>query len=166
AGDFAWYDTVLNQTALLGAIPERFGFDPAKLTLARYFELARGNAAQPALEMTKWFDTNYHYLVPEVGPDTRFDGGVDWFFDEVREALRVSAAKVKPALIGPVTYLRLAKSRAAGFDRLSLLPRLVRAYQRILSRLAELGIEWVQLDEPALATDLETDWLDAYEAAY
>src|SRR5688572_24914184 len=98
AGDFAPYDHVLDQTALLGALPARFGFDPAKLTIAQYFELARGNSTQPAMEMTKWFDTNYHYLVPEVGPETRFDGGVDWLFDAVDDALR-GGRGVKPVLV-------------------------------------------------------------------
>jgi 5-methyltetrahydropteroyltriglutamate--homocysteine methyltransferase len=164
-GDFAWYDPMLNLTALLGALPERFGFEPANLSLAQYHELARGNPAQPAMEMTKWFDTNYHYLVPELGPDTRFDGGVDWFFDEIDEALALGHA-VKPVLIGPITYLWLSKSRVAGFDRLSLLPKLIIRYVRILDRLKAQGIEWVQLDEPALCVDLDADWLEAFSAVY
>ncbi|MFM0644000.1 5-methyltetrahydropteroyltriglutamate--homocysteine S-methyltransferase [Paraburkholderia bryophila] len=164
-GDFAWYDPMLNLTALLGALPARFGFEPATLSLAQYHELARGNKAQPAMEMTKWFDTNYHYLVPELGPDTTFNGGVDWFFDEVDEALALDFA-VKPVLIGPITYLWLSKSRVAGFDRLSLLPGLVIRYIRILDQLKARGIEWVQLDEPALCLDLEADWLEAFAAVY
>lgn len=165
AGDFSYYDTVLDHAALFGAVPERFGFGASTLTLTQYFELARGNASQPALEMTKWFDTNYHYLVPELGPDTRFDGGTEWLFQDVSEALAISAA-VKPVLIGPVTYLWLAKSRAQDFDRLNLLPALTAAYRRVLGRLHELGVEWVQLDEPALVTGLSPEWLESYEAAY
>jgi len=164
-GDFAYYDQVLGTSALLGALPARFGFDAKQLSLAQYFELARGDKAQPALEMTKWFDTNYHYLVPELGPDTRFDGGVDWFFEEVDEALALGLS-AKPVLIGPVTYLWLSKSHVEGFDRLSLLPALAAAYARILARLRERGIEWVQIDEPALCLDLEPAWLDAYDSAY
>ncbi|MFL9866583.1 5-methyltetrahydropteroyltriglutamate--homocysteine S-methyltransferase [Paraburkholderia fungorum] len=164
-GDFAWYDPMLNLTALLGALPERFGFEPKTLSLAQYHELARGNKAQPAMEMTKWFDTNYHYLVPELGPDTAFDGGIDWFFEEVDEALALGLA-VKPVLIGPITYLWLSKSRVADFDRLSLLPKLVIRYLRILDTLKARGIEWVQLDEPALCLDLEADWLEAFSAVY
>src|SRR2546427_13036798 len=121
AGDFSLYDGMLDLSVLLGALPARFGFDARALTPAQYFELARGNAAQPAMEMTKWFDTNYHYLVPELAPDTRFDGGRDDWFEQIREA-QATGAKVKPVLIGPVTYLRLAKTHVAGFDRLSLLP--------------------------------------------
>ncbi|RKE37603.1 methionine synthase (B12-independent) [Paraburkholderia sp. BL23I1N1] len=164
-GDFAWYDPMLNLTALLGALPERFGFQPATLSLAQYHELARGNKAQPAMEMTKWFDTNYHYLVPELGPDTTFNGGVDWFFEEIDEALALDHA-VKPVLIGPITYLWLSKSRVAGFDRLTLVPKLVIRYLRILDTLKARGIEWVQLDEPALCVDLEADWLEAFSAVY
>ncbi|WP_420995393.1 5-methyltetrahydropteroyltriglutamate--homocysteine S-methyltransferase [Cupriavidus sp. 30B13] len=164
-GDFAYYDQVLGMSALLGALPARFDFDAKQLSLAQYFELARGNKAQPAMEMTKWFDTNYHYLVPELDAQTRFDGGVDWFFDEVDEALALGLV-AKPVLIGPVTYLWLSKSHVEGFDRLSLLPALVAAYARILGRLRERGIEWVQIDEPALCLDLEPAWLDAYDSAY
>jgi 5-methyltetrahydropteroyltriglutamate--homocysteine methyltransferase len=164
-GDFAYYDQMLNLTALLGALPERFEFEPVTLSLAQYYELARGNKAQPAMEMTKWFDTNYHYLVPELGPDTTFNGGVDWFFDEIDEALALNLP-VKPVLIGPVTYLWLSKSHVAGFDRLSLLPKLVIRYMRILDKLKQRGIEWVQLDEPALCLDLDDEWLEAFSAVY
>ena len=165
AGDFSYYDTMLDHTVLLGAIPKRFGFDAAALTLAQSFELARGNRGQPAMEMTKWFDTNYHYLVPELTPDTAFADGAGRYFSEVREALALGV-NVKPVLIGPVTYLRLSKSSPAEFGRLALLPALVAAYERVLKNLSSLGIEWVQIDEPALCTDLEPAWLDAYDRAY
>jgi 5-methyltetrahydropteroyltriglutamate--homocysteine methyltransferase len=165
AGDFAYYDQMLNLTALLGALPERFEFEPVTLSLAQYYELARGNKAQPAMEMTKWFDTNYHYLVPELGPDTTFNGGVDWFFDEIDEALALNLP-VKPVLIGPITYLWLSKSHVAGFDRLSLLPKLVIRYMRILDKLKQRGMEWVQLDEPALCLDLDDEWLEAFSAVF
>lgn len=164
AGDFSFYDQMLDLLVLLGCPPARFGFDPQRLTRQQYFELARGNAAQPALEMTKWFDTNYHYLVPELSAQTPFDGGPGWYFDHVREALDTGAA-VKPVLIGPVTFLRLAKSVDGG-DRLRLLEKLARAYARILGRLRDLGIQWVQIDEPALCLELEPAWLDAYDHAY
>jgi len=164
-GDFAYYDQMLNLTALLGALPERFEFEPSALSLAQYYELARGNEAQPAMEMTKWFDTNYHYLVPELGPSTTFNGGVDWFFDEIDEALALDHS-VKPVLIGPITYLWLSKSHIPGFDRLSLLPKLVIRYMRILDQLKQRGIEWLQLDEPALCLDLDDEWLEAFHAAY
>ncbi|KAA0088704.1 5-methyltetrahydropteroyltriglutamate--homocysteine S-methyltransferase [Paraburkholderia sp. T12-10] len=164
-GDFAYYDQMLGMSALLGALPRRFGFNPATLTLAQYYELARGNAAQPAMEMTKWFDTNYHYLVPELTRDTTFNGGVDWFFDEVDEALALGL-RVKPVLIGPITWLRLAKTQTPGFDRLDLLPKLVNRYVRIVEALKARGVEWIQFDEPALGLDLEDEWLSALGAAY
>lgn len=163
AGDFSFYDPMLDLLALLGCPPARFGFDPQGLTLRQYFELARGNTAQPALEMTKWFDTNYHYLVPELSPQTRFDGGPDWYFEHIAEAL-AAGHPVKPVLIGPVTFLRLAKG--SGFQRLSLLEPLARAYARILGRLRAMGVGWVQIDEPALCLELEPDWLDAFDRAY
>ena len=164
-GDFAWYDQVLNHCALFGCLPQRFGFRASELDLARYFELARGNAAQPAMEMTKWFDTNYHYLVPELGPETRFDGGVDWFFEEIAEA-RALGHEVKPVLIGPVTFLHLARSHTAGFDRRSLLPALVARYVQVLQRLDAIGIEWIQIDEAALCLELDESWWRASEYAY
>ena len=164
-GDFAWYDQMLSTSALLGSLPQRFGFDAKQLSLSQYFELARGNQAQPAMEMTKWFDTNYHYLVPELDAQTTFEGGVDWLFDDIDEALAQGLA-VKPVLIGPITYLWLSKSHVAGFDRLSLLPKIVAAYQGILTRLADRGIGWVQIDEPALCLDLDADWRAAYAPAY
>ena len=164
-GDFTEYDHMLSLSALLGALPARFNVDAKSLSRRQYFDLARGNPAQPALEMTQWFDTNYHYLVPELGPDSRFDGGTDWFFEEVDEALALGA-EVKPMLVGPVTFLWLSKSQADGFDRLALLPRVVAAYRRILDRLKSLGVEWVQLDEPALCLDLPPAWLDAYRTAF
>ncbi len=165
AGDFSYYDQMLDLTVLLGAAPTRFGFGATTLSRSQYFELARGNTAQPAMEMTKWFDTNYHYLVPELDQSSSFDGGMDWWLEDIAEAL-TQHKNVKPTLIGPVTFLRLAKSHVAGFDRLTLLPKVVAGYQRILKRLADLGIEWVQIDEPALALDLEPAWLDAYEKSY
>jgi 5-methyltetrahydropteroyltriglutamate--homocysteine methyltransferase len=165
AGDFSFYDHVLDAAVLLGCPPARYGFDAARLTLSEYFILARGNAQHPAMEMTKWFDTNYHYLVPELDAGSRFDGGSAWFFDRVKEALG-RGKPVKPVLVGPLTFLRLSKAARAGFDRLTLVDALAQGYARVLGRLKELGVEWVQLDEPALTTDLEPEWLAALERAY
>jgi 5-methyltetrahydropteroyltriglutamate--homocysteine methyltransferase len=165
AGDFALYDHMLDTAIALGALPERFGFTAADLSLSQAFELARGNAAQPAMEMTKWFDTNYHYLVPELGPHTRFEGDASAWLAQVDEALRFGVA-VKPVLVGPMTFLRLAKTHVPGFDKLQLLQPLCEAYRRLLQQLARRGIEWVQVDEPALCLDLDEAWLRAAEAAY
>jgi 5-methyltetrahydropteroyltriglutamate--homocysteine methyltransferase len=164
-GDFAWYDQVLQTLAHLGCLPARFGFEPRRLTLAQHFEAARGSAREPAMEMTKWFDTNYHYLVPEWRADTRADGGVRWLLDEVREA-QGEGHPVKAVLVGPLTLLYLGKCRGPRFDRLELLPRLIPAYQRLLEELKTSGVAWAQIDEPILALDLEPNWTKAFLPAY
>lgn len=164
-GDFAWYDQMLNQSFLLGAIPRRFREEEDLATLDRYFLLARGDARRPALEMTKWFDTNYHYLVPEFEPDMDFRLGTEWLFDEVEEA-KAMGVHPKPVLIGPVTYLYLGKEKTPGFSRLELLPRLLPVYEEILRRLQGQGVQWVQMDEPALVLDLPENFLAAYWDAY
>jgi len=164
-GDFAWYDTVLQTLAHLGCVPERFGFDPRALTLPDYFTLARGDANHPAMEMTKWFDTNYHYLVPEWSSDTRFDGGVEWLFEEVKQAKELGHP-VKVALIGPLTLLHAGKIKSGLSSKLDLLTRMVPAYQRLLARLKELEVGWVQIDEPVLGLDLEERWLAAFPPTY
>ncbi|MBT9540990.1 5-methyltetrahydropteroyltriglutamate--homocysteine S-methyltransferase [Thiobacillus sp.] len=163
-GDFAFYDQMLNQVALLGCAPQRFGFG-RKLDLSQYFQLARGNAACHAMEMTKWFDTNYHYLVPELKPDTPFALGSEWLFDEVAEA-QTAGFKPKPVLIGPLSFLYLAKEKTPGFNRLDLLERLLPVYAQILARLKAMGVEWVQIDEPILALDLSAEWRSAFERVY
>src|SRR5207245_8443899 len=143
-GDFAWYDQVLNTLALLGAIPSRFKFEPQRLSLPQYFTLARGSSECFAMEMTKWFDTNYHYLVPEWTPEVRFDGGVDWLFDEVAEA-RAQGHRVKVSLVGPLTLLYLGKIKSGLTHKLDLLPRVMAGYQSVLKRLHAIGVEWVQI---------------------
>ena len=163
-GDFAFYDQMLNHVALLGCAPARFGFGPTP-GLKQYFELARGNAACPAMEMTKWFDTNYHYLVPEFTADTSFALGSARLFDEVAEA-RTAGFEAKPVLIGPLSFLWLGKEKAPGFERLDLLERLLPVYAQVLARLQAQGVEWVQIDEPILALDLPADWREAFERAY
>jgi len=160
-GDFAYYDPMLTHVALFGCAPARFGFG-ARIGLAEYFQLARGNADCHAMEMTKWFDTNYHYLVPEFGPDTAFTLDGRWLLDEVAEA-QTAGFKAKPVLIGPLTFLYLGKPKQAGFDRLDLLDRLLPAYVRLLAALRAAGIEWVQIDEPILSLDLPPAWRAAFE---
>lgn len=163
-GDFAWYDRMLNMSALLGCAPRRFGFG-GKITLDQYFQLARGNEGQGAMEMTKWFDTNYHYLVPEFDAGTSFSIGVERLFDESAEA-RQAGVVPKPVLIGPLTFLWLGKEKQAGFNRLDLLPALLPVYVEVLRRLGAQGAEWVQMDEPALVQDLPTEWLNGLRTAY
>ncbi len=162
-GDFAWYDQMLNMTALLGAVPARFG--DGELDLDLYFRMARGGKDQPAMEMTKWFDTNYHYIVPEFARDMAFRPGAEWLFEEVEEA-KALRLNPKPVLIGPLTYLYLGKAKQAGFSRLDLLPRLLPSYARILERLKDQGIAWVQMDEPILVLELPDAWRAAFKAVY
>jgi 5-methyltetrahydropteroyltriglutamate--homocysteine methyltransferase len=164
-GDFSWYDSVLDMTAHLGCVPERFGFDPESLTLPQYFALARGDAEHAAMEMTKWFDTNYHYLVPEWSAETRFDGGVEWLFDDVTQAA-AEGHRIKVALVGPLTLLSIGKIRPGLLDKLDLLPRVIAAYQRLLARLKDQGVSWVQIDEPILAQDLNRRWLRTFGPTY
>lgn len=164
-GDFAWYDQVLNTLTLLGALPERFGFNAAALTLDDYFVAARGNTQHVAMEMTKWFDTNYHYLVPEWTADTSFDDGADWLFDELAEA-QANGHRAKVVLLGPLSLLYLGKVKQGLQHPLELLVRLLPAYQRVLARLLAAGVEWVQLDEPILALELAPQWLDVFPQTY
>ncbi|QBC32499.1 5-methyltetrahydropteroyltriglutamate--homocysteine S-methyltransferase [Pandoraea sp. XY-2] len=164
-GDFHWYDHVLSTLALVGGLPARFGRAPAALSLDDYFVAARGDAGQSAMEMTKWFDTNYHYLVPEYSPQTRFGEGTEWLFDDVAEAL-AEGGSVKPVLLGPLSLLYLGKEKNGLADRLSLLPDLLTQYERVLARLKTQGVTWVQIDEPILALDLPEPWRDAFTSVY
>jgi 5-methyltetrahydropteroyltriglutamate--homocysteine methyltransferase len=170
AGDFAWYDQVLTHSLMFGVIPERFRPADGQATLHTLFAMARGVsdsccAGAHAQEMTKWFDTNYHYLVPEFSADQHFHLGWDQLFDEVKEA-RELGHSVKPVIIGPLTYLWLGKAKGGEFDKLDLLDRLLPLYGQIFQRLAELGVEWVQIDEPILVLDLPQAWKNAFERAY
>ncbi|EKE77053.1 5-methyltetrahydropteroyltriglutamate--homocysteine S-methyltransferase [Gallaecimonas xiamenensis] len=167
AGDFTLYDHVLDTAVRLGAVPERFKADEPAITT--YFRQARGRAPGgqdvPALEMTKWFNTNYHYLVPELADDQQFSLNVDEQLAQIREA-RAAGHKVKPVLVGPVTFLYLSKQREGADQRLSHLPKLINAYSQWLDKLAAEGIEWVQIDEPLLVTDISSDWQQALQTAY
>ncbi|WP_010171846.1 5-methyltetrahydropteroyltriglutamate--homocysteine S-methyltransferase [Pseudomonas sp. PAMC 25886] len=170
AGDFAWYDQVLTHSLMFGVIPERFRPVDGKATLHMLFGMARGVSdnrcgGAHAQEMTKWFDTNYHYLVPEFSADQQFQLGWDQLFEEVKEA-RDLGHTVKPMVIGPLTYLWLGKAKGGDFDKLDLLDRLLPLYGQIFQRLADLGVEWVQIDEPILVLDLPQDWKNAFERAY
>jgi 5-methyltetrahydropteroyltriglutamate--homocysteine methyltransferase len=167
---FSYYDQVLDLVQLVDAVPERFralGLSP----LDTYFAMARGSDSADGvapLELTKWFDTNYHYLVPELDGATRFRLAGDKPLAELAEAqaLRVPT---RPVLIGPLTFLLLSKpssSAAAGFQPLDLLDSLLDVYAELLDRLYEAGADWVQLDEPAYVADRSTDELDALRRAY
>ena len=194
-GDFAFYDHVANHIQLFGCEPARFAGFTAPLE--RYFAMARGSdgdgtgaaascgpgcahaghaapaasaagsAGAAALEMTKWFDTNYHYLVPEFSESTAFELHSKRLLDEVAEA-RAAGHRVKAVLLGPLTFLWLGKERDAApdFKRLDLLDRLLPHYSRLLVQLRAAGADWVQLDEPILGLDLPNAWRNAFEPAY
>ncbi|WP_077530083.1 5-methyltetrahydropteroyltriglutamate--homocysteine S-methyltransferase [Vreelandella utahensis] len=169
-GDFSWYDHVLDTSVMLGHIPPRVSELGGSAT-DQYFRLARGRSAVDqgesvvdAGEMTKWFDTNYHYIVPEFTRESRFSPDASALVAQLREA-RDQGHNPKPVLVGPVTYLWLGKSKD-GSERLDHLPALGEAYRTILSELAEAGADWVQIDEPILVMDLPPEWRNALETAY
>ncbi|MFE7846392.1 5-methyltetrahydropteroyltriglutamate--homocysteine S-methyltransferase [Microbacterium sp. NPDC057407] len=155
---FSYYDQVLDAAVAVGALPERFADlrgDDGEIGLGAYFTAARGAGEKAPLEMTKWFDTNYHYLVPEIGPETRFALSSDRFARQVAEA-RADGFTVRPVIVGPVTLLALAKATdaaPAGFDPLTRLDDLVPVYAELLASLRSAGADWVQLDEPALVSE-------------
>ncbi len=164
SGDFSLYDQILDTIAMLGAVPERFGHKPGAVPLDLYFAMARGRQDAHAMEMTKWFDTNYHYIVPELTADTRFALSSTHVLDQFKEA-KFLGIITRPVLIGPVTFLTVAKMRD-GSDRWALLPKLVPIYRQVLEALAEAGAEWVQIDEPCLVTDLDDAARAALNEAY
>lgn len=167
-GDFSFYDHVLDMSTRLGVVPKRFGWPGDNVDLDTYFRMARGRAPTGesafACEMTKWFDTNYHYLVPELEPGQGFCLAHDDLFEQVDEAKSLGYSP-KAVLLGPLSWLWLAKGMES-FEKLALLDVLLPVYGRILTRLAEQGVTWVQMDEPILALDLPGEWRCAFERAY
>ncbi|MEW1816883.1 5-methyltetrahydropteroyltriglutamate--homocysteine S-methyltransferase [Streptomyces diastaticus] len=167
-GDFSYYDHVLDTSVMVGAVPARHRAAVDADPLDGYFAMARGTQEVAPLEMTKWFDTNYHYLVPELGPDTVFSADSAKQVTELTEALTLGHT-ARPVLVGPVTYLLLAKPApgvAAGFEPLTLLDRLLPVYAEVLADLRAAGAAWAQLDEPALAQDRTPAELNAAARAY
>ncbi|MDB5743134.1 MAG: 5-methyltetrahydropteroyltriglutamate--homocysteine S-methyltransferase [Polaromonas sp.] len=174
-GDFAFYDQVLDLSFTLGNLPERVR-DFHGDALDNYFRVARGRSAEGAEhhaaccggvaagEMTKWFDTNYHYIVPEFNAQTEFKLDASRLLEQLAEA-KAQGVMAKPVLVGPVTYLAIGKAKD-GSDKLALLPRLLAVYTELLDTLAAQGVEWVQIDEPLLVTELDADWQHAFNTAY
>ena len=168
--DFSFYDHVLDTCALVGAVPERFGWTDDKVDRDLLFAMARGGSgadAARALELTKWFDTNYHYLVPELSPGQTFRLASDKPFAALAEA-QAAGVPAKPVLLGPVTFLLLGKMTGSDHDvdPLSLLDALLPVYTETIQRLAASGAAWIQIDEPALVLDLTPDQLAAVARAY
>ncbi|CAK9322751.1 unnamed protein product [Citrullus colocynthis] len=165
---FSYYDQVLDTTALLGAVPPRYGWTGDEIGFDTYFSMARGNASVPAMEMTKWFDTNYHFIVPELGPEVKFSYASHKAVDEYKEAKALGVDTV-PVLVGPVSYLLLskpAKSVDKTFSLLSLLDKILPVYKEVISDLKAAGATWIQFDEPTLVLDLDSHKLKAFSDAY
>ena len=184
-GDFAWYDHVLNMSSYLGVVPERFNHKQgAPVDLDTYFRIARGRSIKgkdaPASDMTKWFDTNYHYIVPEFSQDQSFNVNGASLIQDIKNAQALiksenKDAQVKPVIIGPLTYLWLGKSvgdNTSGSqpddpqNKLARLPELLSAYAALLHEIDQQSIEWIQIDEPILSLDLPSLWKSAFERAY
>ena len=179
SNDFSLYDQVLDTSVMVGAIPDVYGWKGGKVSLATYFAMARGSQGEahdhacehgqshgvPAQEMTKWFDTNYHFLAPEFSKQQKFDLTSHKPVDEYREA-KALGYETRPVLLGPVTYLKLGKSKDPSLDPLSLLGGLLPAYIDVLRRLAANGAEGVQIDEPCLVLDLDEAARDALRQTY
>ncbi|MBK9586002.1 MAG: 5-methyltetrahydropteroyltriglutamate--homocysteine S-methyltransferase [Alphaproteobacteria bacterium] len=170
SNDFSFYDQILDLICTLGAIPERYKWDGKNVDLDTYFAMARGRQQGgvdvTAMEMTKWFDTNYHYIVPEFTEKTSFKLSSTKIFDQYKES-KDQGIETRPVIVGPITFVRIGKKQA-GFDacRCTLVPKLVPVYVEILKKLKDLGAQWVQIDEPAMVLDLEPQYRDAFKAAY
>ena len=168
SNDFSFYDQILDTQVLFGAVPDRFKFSGGNVDLDLYFAMARGAQRDgidvTAMEMTKWFDTNYHYIVAEFKKNQQFKLSSTKIFDEYLEAKNLGI-ETRPVVIGPVTFLLLGKS-VDGSDKLDLLDNLLAAYKELFQKLAEIGVKDVQIDEPFLVTDLSGEAVKAYVAAF
>ena len=172
--DFSFYDQVLDTSLMLGNIPERYTQvltqNKTNTEIDLYFAMARGYQKDgldvTAMEMTKWFDTNYHYIVPEFVKDQQFKLFSEKVFDEFILAKQHTRNIPKPVLIGPVSYLLLGKEKQPGFDRIDLIKKIVPVYIEVLKRLKSYGAVWIQIDEPFLALDLTQKEKEAYAYAY
>ncbi|XP_051134334.1 5-methyltetrahydropteroyltriglutamate--homocysteine methyltransferase-like isoform X1 [Andrographis paniculata] len=165
---FSYYDHVLDTTAMLGAIPPRYGWSGGDIGFDVYFSMARGNACIPAMELTKWFDTNYHYIVPELEPNSKFFYASRKAVQEYREA-KAHGIDTVPVLLGPVSYLLLSKPVKGvdkSFSLLSLLDKILPVYKEIVDELMAAGVSWIQFDEPTLVMDLDSRQLNAFTHAY
>ncbi len=169
SNDFSLYDQVLDTIAMTGAVPERYHWQGGTVDLDTYFAMARGAQRAEldvtALEMTKWFDTNYHYLVPEFSPGQQFTLASSKVFDEYEQA-RALGIQTRPVLVGPLTFLLLGKSREDGFNPLDLLDALLPVYQEVIAGLARRGAQWIQLDEPCFVQDRSEEERTALAHAY
>lgn len=168
-GDFSWYDHILDTSALLGVVPSRFKEKIDTINLDSLFLMARGQSSNSnnisACDMTKWFNTNYHYIVPEFNDDQNFTISTNTLFEHINEA-QEQGYHVKPVLVGPLTYLWLGKVSHPNFDKLTLIKNIIPAYNQIFKKLKEKNIEWVQIDEPILTLDLSPAWINSFSETY
>ncbi|WP_185861192.1 5-methyltetrahydropteroyltriglutamate--homocysteine S-methyltransferase [Blattabacterium cuenoti] len=170
--DFSFYDHVLDMSLLLGVIPESYLSIPINNNLDLYFAMARGFQKDvwdiQAMEMTKWFNTNYHYIVPEFDKNQKFSIFSHKIFDEIEESKKIlkSIEKIKPVLIGPISYLFLGKEKEKSFHRMDLVENIVPVYINIIKKLKNQGINWIQLDEPILVLDMSEKEKDVFQYAY
>lgn len=171
SNDFSYYDQILDMSLTVGAIPRRYNQVALKSNneMDLYFAMARGYQKEgldiTAMEMTKWLDTNYHYIVPEFYKDQEFKLFSNKIVNEFVSAKRLGINS-KPVIIGPVSYLLLGKEKEEGFDKLDLVKRLLPVYVEILTELKAHGAEWVQFDEPFLALDINAQAKEAYQYVY
>lgn len=165
SNDFSFYDHVLDTTAMLGAVPRRYKFDEEIVDLDTYFAMARGTDQTAPMEMTKWFDTNYHYIVPEFEKDQVFSLKSTKIIDEFIEA-RDLGILTRPVLPGPVSYLMLGKSKDPNINPIDLIDRIIPIYCEVLGRLASEDAQWIQIDEPVLVMDLSEEVIIKFKAAY
>ena len=171
SNDFSFYDHVLDTIAMVGAVPARYSSKGPEVDRATYFAMARGVARKagqpdvPAMEMTKWFDTNYHYIVPEFAKRQEFSLGSLKPVSEFLEAKSLGI-QTRPVLLGPVSFLLLGKGKEPGFDPLQLIERVLPPYEEILRKLAEAGASWIQMDEPMLSLDTREEARRAFVSAY
>ncbi len=172
-GDFTHYDHVLNTSLYLGVVPKRFNVDSKNIAgnLEVEFAIARGKTSNccqcAASDMTKWFNTNYHYLVPELNAQTEFSVNIDNLLTQINEAKQVSST-IKPVLVGPLTYLYLSDYKSANDqdNKLALVNKITKAYQQIFDQLNQVDVEWLQIDEPILGLELNKQWQQAFSAVY
>jgi len=180
SNDFSYYDQVLDTIAMVGAVPARYGFKGDKVDLATYFAMARGSQKEhhhgegvcnhlhldtSAMEMTKWFDSNYHYIVPEFAAGQSFKLSSTKVVDEFNEA-KALGFNTRPVLLGPVSFLLLGKMKEGNGEAIDLLPALLPVYTNVLQQLVKAGADWVQMDEPCLVLDLNDKQRDAFKTAY
>ena len=169
SNDFSFYDQILDTICLVGAIPDIYQNNQEEIDLDTYFSMARGLQREavdvPAMEMTKWYDTNYHYIVPEFTKEQNFKIASNKIFAEYLEAKNLGF-ETRPVLVGPITLLTIGKTKGTNFDKYSLLDGLVECYIAIIAKLATLGVKDIQIDEPALVTDLDEQIRAYYQTAY